>query len=73
EEMTNITYRMNDLATQSLNGSNSDKDRAAMDAEFKQLSAELNNIMGNTSFGGQKLLAAGGGFEAGAVTFQIGA
>ncbi|MDF4396102.1 flagellin, partial [Vibrio parahaemolyticus] len=41
--------------------------------EFKQLSAELNNIMGNTSFGGQKLLAAGGGFEAGAVTFQIGA
>ncbi|MBE3911412.1 Lateral flagellin [Vibrio parahaemolyticus] len=73
EEMTNITYRMNDLATQSLNGSNSDKDRAAMDAEFKQLSAELNNIMDNTSFGGQKLLAAGGGFEAGAVTFQIGA
>ncbi|HCE2120087.1 MULTISPECIES: lateral flagellin LafA [Vibrio] len=73
EEMTNITYRMNDLATQSLNGSNSDKDRAAMDAEFKQLSAELNNIMGNTSFGGQKLLATGGGFEAGAVTFQIGA
>ncbi|HCG6851327.1 lateral flagellin LafA [Vibrio parahaemolyticus] len=73
EEMTNITYRMNDLATQSLNGSNSDKDRAAMDAEFKQLSAELNNIMGNTSFGGQKLLAAGGGFETGAVTFQIGA
>ncbi|HHG3633039.1 lateral flagellin LafA [Vibrio parahaemolyticus] len=73
EEMTNITYRMNDLATQSLNGSNSDKDRAAMDAEFKQLSAELNNIMGNTSFGGQKLLAAGGDFEAGAVTFQIGA
>ncbi len=73
EEMTNITYRMNDLATQSLNGSNSDKDRAAMDAEFKQLSAELNNIMGNTSFGGQKLLAAGDGFEAGAVTFQIGA
>ncbi|EGQ9520500.1 lateral flagellin LafA [Vibrio parahaemolyticus] len=73
EEMTNITYRMNDLATQSLNGSNSDKDRAAMDAEFKQLSAELNNIVGNTSFGGQKLLAAGGGFEAGAVTFQIGA
>ncbi|EGR1141808.1 TPA: lateral flagellin LafA [Vibrio parahaemolyticus] len=73
EEMTNITYRMNDLATQSLNGSNSDKDHAAMDAEFKQLSAELNNIMGNTSFGGQKLLAGGGGFEAGAVTFQIGA
>lgn len=73
DEMTNITYRMNDLATQSLNGSNSDKDRAAMDAEFKQLTAELKNIVDNTSFGGQKLLATGGGFEAGAVTFQIGA
>ncbi|YCS27961.1 lateral flagellin LafA [Vibrio parahaemolyticus] len=73
EEMTNITYRMNDLATQSLNGSNSAEDRVAMDAEFKQLASELGNIMGNTSFGGQKLLAAGGGFEAGAVTFQIGA
>ncbi|EGQ7796961.1 lateral flagellin LafA [Vibrio parahaemolyticus] len=73
EEMTNITYRMNDLATQSLNGSNSAEDRAAMDAEFKQLASELGNIMGNTSFGGQKLLAEGGGFGASSVSYQIGA
>ncbi|MEC7940400.1 MAG: lateral flagellin LafA [Pseudomonadota bacterium] len=72
DEMTNIVYRMNDLATQSLNGSNSAADRTAMDTEFKQLTAELNNIMGNTSFGGQKLLATAGAFEAGAVNFQIG-
>ncbi|EGQ8958003.1 lateral flagellin LafA [Vibrio parahaemolyticus] len=71
DEMTNITYRMKDLATQSLNGTNSDEDRAAMDAEFKQLSAELSNIMGNTSFGGQKLLS--GGAFASSVSFQIGA
>lgn len=73
DEMTNITYRMNDLATQSLNGSNSQEDRAALDAEFKQLASELGNIMENTSFGGQKLLAEGGGFGASSVTYQIGA
>ncbi|CAH1561234.1 lateral flagellin LafA [Vibrio rotiferianus] len=72
DEMTNIAYRMNDLATQAMNGSNSEADRTAMDAEFKELGAELKNIMDNTAFGGQKLLAAGGGFQA-AVTFQIGA
>ncbi|NMT19000.1 Lateral flagellin, partial [Vibrio parahaemolyticus] len=43
DEMTNITYRMKDLATQSINGTNSQQDRAAMDAEFKQLKAELTN------------------------------
>jgi flagellin len=73
DEMTNIVYRMNDLATQSLNGSNTATDRTALDAEYTQLSAELTNIMSNTQFGGQKLLAAGSGFAAGAVTYQIGA
>ncbi|HCE3661139.1 TPA: lateral flagellin LafA [Vibrio parahaemolyticus] len=72
DEMTNITYRMKDLATQSINGTNSQQDRAAMDAEFKQLKAELTNIMGNTSFGGQKLLTSGA-FAGGTVNFQIGA
>ncbi|EPN8222997.1 lateral flagellin LafA [Vibrio alginolyticus] len=72
DEMTNIVYRMNDLATQSLNGSNSATDRASLDKEFVQLSKELNNIVDNTKFGGQNLLK-GGGFGAGDVTFQIGA
>ncbi|MDW2404809.1 lateral flagellin LafA [Vibrio sp. 1262-1] len=72
DEMTNIVYRMNDLATQSLNGSNSATDRASLNKEFTQLTAELNNIVDNTKFGGQNLLK-GGGFGAGDVTFQIGA
>ncbi|EJE4162451.1 lateral flagellin LafA [Vibrio parahaemolyticus] len=72
DEMTNITYRMQDLATQSINGTNSDQDRAAMDAEFQELKAELTNIVSNTSFGGQKLLASTGAFGAGTVSFQIG-
>lgn len=72
DEMTNIVYRMNDLATQSLNGSNSDTDRASLDKEFKELTKELNNIVDNTKFGGQSLLK-GGAFGTGAVSFQIGA
>ncbi|MFB1072404.1 lateral flagellin LafA [Vibrio diabolicus] len=72
DEMTNIVYRMNDLATQSLNGSNSAKDRESLNKEFEELTAELTNIVENTKFGGQNLLS-GGGFGAGAVSFQIGA
>ncbi|KXF81083.1 lateral flagellin LafA [Enterovibrio coralii] len=72
DEMTNIVYRMSDLATQSMNGSNGVDERNAMDAEFKQLSSELANIMENTSFGGNKLLQQGAGFGQ-TTSFQIGA
>ena len=73
DEMTNIVYRMNDLATQSANGSASEEDRKALDAEYQQLGKELVNIMDTTSFGGQKLLKTGEGqFEKDAVNFQIG-
>ena len=71
DEMTNIAYRMNDLAIQAANGSASADDKTAMQAEFAQLGEELDNIMTHTAFGGQTLLS-GGGFTA-AVNFQIGA
>ncbi|MCH7348169.1 lateral flagellin LafA [Aeromonas piscicola] len=74
DEMTNITQRMKDLATQAANGTNSTKDLDAMDAEFKELGKELGNIRDNTTFGGTSLLKTGGKFQAtGGVTFQIGA
>lgn len=73
DEMTNITQRMKDLATQAANGTNSDKDIAAMNSEFQELGKELSNIRDNTTFGGTELLKAGGKFEAGTVSFQIGA
>ncbi|UBO74477.1 lateral flagellin LafA [Aeromonas rivuli] len=73
DEMTNIVQRMKDLATQGANGTTTTDDYKALDAEFKELSKELTNIVDNTTFGGQKLLK-GGAFEvAGGVTFQIGA
>ncbi|MGU5729907.1 lateral flagellin LafA [Aeromonas jandaei] len=70
DEMTNIVQRMKDLATQSANDTSSADDRTAMNAEFKELTAELNSIVDNTTFGGQGLLK-GGAFE-GDMTFQIG-
>ena len=55
-ETVNILVRMKDLATQAADGSATDKDKTAMQAEFDTLSAELSNIVGNTSFGGAKLM-----------------
>lgn len=73
EEMTNIAYRMKELATQGANGTNNTSEYTAMGAEFDALSAELANIMANTSYGsGTKLLDATDGKFAAAVTLQIG-
>lgn len=71
DEMTNIAYRITELATQASNGTNSEADRASLNAEVVQLGEELTNIMDNSSFAGVKLFN-GGGFTA-AVKFQIGA
>lgn len=74
-EMTDIMQRMKDLATQSANGTNSDDDRNAMQAEYDQLGKELGNIMENTTFAGEKLFGKDGttGKFGSAVSFQIGA
>ncbi len=71
DEMTNIAYRMNDLATQAANGTNTDADLASLSSEFQSLGEELENIITNTNFGGNNLLDATGAISAG-VTFQIG-
>ncbi len=75
DEMTNIVFRMKQLATQSADGSYADTERTAMQSEFLALNDELINIMANTSYGaGTNLLSATGKFgAAGGVTFQIGA
>ncbi|MGL5602360.1 MAG: flagellin [Silvania sp.] len=80
EEVTNILYRMKDLATQGANATNSDQDRSALQGEVDQLNAELKNILTNTKFGGEELIFSGaGGFNAtggklgSELSFQIGA
>ena len=71
DEVSNIVVRMKDLATQAADSGSTTKDKTAMQAEFAELGKELTNIMGNTSFGGAKLLT--GGTMAGIMQFQIGA
>lgn len=71
DEMTNIAYRMNDLATQAANGTNTGTDLAALSAEFNQLGEEMGSILANSNFGGQALLTTGGALATG-VTLQIG-
>ncbi len=72
DEMTNIAYRMNDLATQAANGSNTDADRAALDSEFQALATQLAEMTENTNFGGQKLLGAEVQDASGNVTSEAG-
>ena len=68
-ETTEILQRMRDLATQGANDTNSSADRVAIQEEFTELVAELDNIAETTKFGGQKLL--NGDFSD--KTLQIGA
>ncbi|MNC12511.1 Flagellin 1 [compost metagenome] len=68
DEVTSMLQRMRTLAQQSANGSNSKDDRDALQAEYKQLSTEINRVANDTTFGGQKLLA--GDYKG---TFQVGA
>lgn len=71
DEVTNILYRMKDLATQSANDTNTQKDRDSLQAEYSELNKELDNIMSNTSYGGEKLLSASGKLSS-SMSFQIG-
>ncbi|MFH4618127.1 lateral flagellin LafA [Vibrio furnissii] len=72
DEMTNMAYRMKDLATQAANGTNSAEDIAAMQSEFSALAGQLEKMQTSTNFGGKQLLGSTGAFGAGDVTFQIG-
>ncbi|MGH1297044.1 flagellin, partial [Bacillus pretiosus] len=58
--ISNILLRMRDLATQSANGTNGDKDKDSLQLEFSELSTEIGHIAEKTNFNGKSLLAAGG-------------
>lgn len=81
DEVTNILYRMKDLATQASNTTNGSEDVKAMQGEVDQLKGELTNILGNTTFAGSSLifsndgttLDAKGGKLGSLMSFQIGA
>ncbi|MCG9760922.1 MULTISPECIES: flagellin [Pseudoalteromonas] len=68
DEITSMFQRIRTLAQQAANGSNTDEDRLAIQEEIRQLSAEVNRVATDTTFGGQNLLD--GTYSA---NFQVGA
>ncbi|MBB5016484.1 flagellin [Rehaibacterium terrae] len=68
-EISNNLQRIRELAVQSSNASNSASDRAALQKEVTQLTAEINRVATQTEFNGTKLLD--GSFTGQA--FQVGA
>ncbi|NJP37063.1 flagellin [Alkalicoccus luteus] len=68
DETHSILQRMRELAVQSANDTNVEKDREEIQKEVDQLAQEISRISGNTEFNTQNLL--GGDFQA---KFQIGA
>ncbi len=71
EELTNVAYRMKDLATQAANGTNGKEELNALNSEYQELSKEATRILEETSYGaGMKLLKDGKLDQA--IDFQIG-
>jgi len=67
--VTSNLQRMRELAVQASNGSNSQADRDALNAEYVQLQSEVQRVADQTVFAGVKLLD--GSFNS--VAFQVGA
>ncbi len=56
DEVTGILQRMRELSVQSVNGTNNDSDRKALNDEVTQLKAEIDRIATTTEFNSQKIL-----------------
>ena len=67
--VTDVLQRMRELAVQAQNGSNGTTDRANLDTEYQQLSAEITRIAAQTKFNGTAIVGSG----TLANTFQVGA
>jgi len=72
-EVGNNLQRIRELAVQSANGTNTQDDRDALNAEVTQLKAEIQRVAEQTKFNGTKLLDGSFGTIAGPVSFQVGA
>ncbi len=67
--IVNDLQSMRDLAVESLNASNSSSDRTDLNAQFTQLTNDINSVASQTQFNGVNLLD--GSFQG--ATFQVGA
>jgi flagellin-like hook-associated protein FlgL len=79
-QLGNIVERIEELATQSMNGTFSDVQRASMQKEVAAIQSEWNRIVESTTFNGTNLLTGestrivlqGGKGDSGTLTIQIG-
>lgn len=59
--VSNILLRMRDIANQSANGTNTDKNQVALQKEFSELQKQIDYIAGNTQFNDKNLLDGSSG------------
>ena len=71
-EVTNMLQRQRELTVQASNGTYSADDLTNMKAEMDALNTQIDSVLTNTEFNGQKLFDASAG-TAGMVTIQAGA
>lgn len=72
-ETHSILQRMNELATQAANGTNTSVDRSAIRAELDQLTSEINRIQSTTQFNTMNLLDGTFSGAANKMKLQVGA
>lgn len=70
--LSDMLFRMRELAVQSGNDTNSSSDRSALQTEMTSLQSQITNILGNTEWNGMKALKGEAG-TSGSVSFHIGA
>ncbi len=70
-EMRDIVHRLKELAIHSANGTNTDEDRQAMQAEMDQLTEEMERIRNQTEYNNQKLLNGDLGVKGGSYVNEI--
>ena len=72
-ETHSILQRMNELATQAANGTNTSVDRSAIRAELDQLTSEINRIQSTTQFNTMNLLDGTFSGKTNQMKLQVGA
>lgn len=70
--LSDMLFRMRELAIQSGNDTNSSSDRSALQTEMTSLQSQITNILDNTEWNGMKALKGEAG-NSGSVSFHIGA
>lgn len=72
-EIQSILQRMNELAVEAANGTNTDQDSSKLNDEFKQLKSTIDKISNQTTFNTKSILTDSGLFASTGITLQIGA